>query len=79
MKTPLTKLRRKRCEALVEGYPRENVARAFDALRFRTFGPRALLDMLTDEACEELAFRIMADRVSANRMNARNRKIARTA
>jgi hypothetical protein len=35
--------------------------------------------MLTDEACEELTFRIMADRVSANQMNARNRQIARTA
>ncbi len=75
MRTPLNALRRRRCEAVIEGYPREQVAHAFDELRFRTFGPRALLEMLTDEAVEELAFRITANRRASNRMNARNRAI----
>ena len=78
MRTPLNALRRRRCEAVIEGYPREQVAHAFDELRFRTFGPRALLEMLTDEAVEELAFRITANRRASNRMNARNRLMAST-
>jgi hypothetical protein len=78
MKTPLNATRRRRCEAIIGGYPREAVASAFDALRFRNGrNQRALLRMLTDEACEELAFRMMDDRVRTNRMNARNRQIAR--
>lgn len=74
MRTDLTPTRVARCKAVIEGFGEERAERAFRdmcAPRYRF----EILNLLTEEAIEALAFRLVGERVSQNRMNARNRAI----
>jgi hypothetical protein len=73
MRTPLTPTRLARSKALIHGYGEERAERA---LRDMFLGRRFyFLDLLTDEAVEKLAFRLMSDRVNGNKFAALNRAI----
>ena len=71
MRTPLTPTRLARCKAIIEGFGESRADRALrDIFLHRQF---AFLDMLTDEAIELLAFRLIGDRAEGNRRAALNR------
>ncbi len=73
MRTPLTPTRLARCKAIIEGFGESRADRALrDMFLHRQF---AFLDMLTDEAIELLAFRLIGDRAEGNRRAALNRAI----
>jgi hypothetical protein len=72
MRTELTPLRRKRCEAVISGYSDDSI---FDFLRYGA--SESICDMLTDEAVEQLAFWLMDKKRRQNLMNARNRAVFR--
>jgi hypothetical protein len=73
MRTELTPTRLARCKAVIEGYGPEVTFRVFRDLCNRR--PNAIFDMLTDEAVELWAFKLMEDRVSIIRRSARNRAV----
>lgn len=73
LRTPLTPTRRRRAEAVISAYGPEVSFRTFRDLCHRR--PNAIFEMLTDEAVEAWAFALMENRVSTNRMNARNRAV----
>ncbi|MDR3464192.1 MAG: hypothetical protein P4L76_17960 [Beijerinckiaceae bacterium] len=77
MRTELTPLRLARCKAVIDGYGPERTFRAFRDLC--GINPRGLIAMLTEEAIEKWAFKLMDDRRAQNRMNARNRAAMRQA
>jgi len=71
MRTPLTPTRLARCKAIIEGFGESRADRALrDMFLHRQF---AFLGMLTDEAIELLAFRLIGDHADGNRRAARNR------
>lgn len=75
MRTPLSVTRLARCKAIIDGYGSEV---AFRTLRdLCGINRDKLVGMLTDEAIEEWAFRLMEDRARMNRMNARNRALTK--
>jgi hypothetical protein len=72
MRTDLTPLRLARCKAVIEGYGPDWSFRAFrDLCGLNIAG---MIEMLTDEAVEKWAFKLIEDRRTLNRINARNRE-----
>ena len=69
MRTPLTPTRLARCTAIIEGFGESRADRALrDMFLQRQF---AFVDMITDEAIELLAFRLIGDHADGNRRAAR--------
>lgn len=75
MNTPLTPLRRKRCETLLKGSETITKFAAEQIAFLARTKTEEFLAMLTDEAVEQLAFKYMRDRTFTNKLHARNRAL----